>query len=431
MNILHIHSHDTGKLISPYGYNLPTPNLENLAEEMITFENYFTVSPTCTPSRSAAMTGVYPSKNGLIGLAHRGFELMRKDLHLANILKDNGYNTVLCGIQHEIGKYDNIDKEATKTLGYNQNITCNEECGEEVWDMENLRNTIDYINDYSSDKPFFISHGTFSTHRPYYKNTTMKKSIYYQPSPITSDEVLEDNSNYHYSVHVYDKIIGELVEAIKAKGIYEDTMIIISTDHGIANPEFKCNLNDEGTNIMLMIKVPGLETLNGSKCLSLLSNVDLAPTVYDILGITSKEELDGKSFKTVLEGTEEEVNDHIFFELNYHTSYEPAVSIRTKEQRLTIMKDTEYDNINWSNIDNSSVKEEYYKWFKNCKKKMEYFIDYRKQTELIEEVSLENYKQDLREKLISWDEGRYKIEIDQSKLKVNNKTDYNPSMNQG
>lgn len=432
MNILHIHSHDTGKLISPYGYNLPTPNLEKLAEEMITFDNYYTVSPTCTPSRSATLTGTYPSKNGLVGLGHRGFELQRKDLHLANVLKDNGYNTILCGIQHEIGKYDDIDREVTKTLGYQSNITCEEECGEEIWDLNNLQNTLEYINNYDSDKPFFISHGTFSTHRPYYKSQEKMKSTYYGPSTITTEEVLEDNANFQYSVSVYDKIIGELISAIKAKGIYDDTLIIISTDHGVANPEYKCNLNDEGTNIMLMMHVPGHKGLVGNKCFSLLSNIDIAPTIYDIVGIQASDELDGTSFKSVLTGEKTEINDSLFFELNYHTSHEPAISIRTKDHRLTIMLDESYDNINWSNIDNSPVKEEYYKLFANSKKNMEYFIDYRKQTNLFktDDEDKDVYNQ-LRNELLKWNEERFKIDIDESKLSVNNKTDYNPSVNKG
>src|SRR5512135_1167088 len=105
-NILYLHSHDTGRYIQPYGYNLPTPNLQKLSEEGVLFRKYFTAHPTSSASRASLLTGMYPHKNGMIGLAHRGFSLKDPAFHINFTLKKYGYHSVLSGVQHEIAAKD-------------------------------------------------------------------------------------------------------------------------------------------------------------------------------------------------------------------------------------------------------------------------------------------------------------------------------------
>ena len=79
MNILYLHTHDTGRFIQPYGHAIPTPNLMALAHEGALFRNCFDAAPTCSPSRAAMLTGMNAHASGMIGLAHRGFSLTRSD----------------------------------------------------------------------------------------------------------------------------------------------------------------------------------------------------------------------------------------------------------------------------------------------------------------------------------------------------------------
>ncbi len=427
MNLIHIHSHDTGKLISPYGYNLPTPNLEEFSAESICFDNYFTVSPTCSPSRGATMTGLYPSSNGLIGLTHRNFELIRKDMHVANILKSNGYETVLCGIQHENSHYNDISTVKSAELGYMRNLTNPDNCGEESWDLDNLKLTLEFLDNYDFDKPLFLSHGTFSTHRPYYNDNGISKSTYHVNSKFSNEDIDKDNQDFHYSLKVFDDIIGEILQKLKEKNVLDDSLIIVTTDHGIADPECKCNLNDEGCNIMLMMKIPGYARLNGTKNKFLLSNIDLMPTLYDIIGIDQKEKLDGKSFKSILDGDEQEINEYIFGEVNFHTSHEPMISVRTKHHRLTIKLDKDFDKVSWSNIDASPSKELYFSWFAKSNKKMEILTDYRHHN--IFDQNEDSVKEDLKRVLLAWDSSRYKQQYNLKDKLVNKNTDYFPSIN--
>ena len=72
-NIVYIHSHDTGRYVQPYGYAVPTPNIQKLAEQGVTFRQAFCAGPTCSASRAALTTGQCPHSAGMLGLAHRGF----------------------------------------------------------------------------------------------------------------------------------------------------------------------------------------------------------------------------------------------------------------------------------------------------------------------------------------------------------------------
>ena len=75
MNIIYIHTHDTGRFISPYGHKIQTPTLMELAKEGTLFRQAHCAAPTCSPSRASLLTGTLPHNNKMLGLAHRGFSL--------------------------------------------------------------------------------------------------------------------------------------------------------------------------------------------------------------------------------------------------------------------------------------------------------------------------------------------------------------------
>ena len=138
-HILYIHTHDSGRILSPYGYKVPTPEMESFAKEAAVFRNAYCASPTCSPSRAALLTGTYPHQNGMLGLAQRGFEL-DCSRHLVQYLNHHDYHTTLCGIQHEAGWYLDLEQGAKK-IGYQEELT-RENSGyrqEDLvdWDKEN------------------------------------------------------------------------------------------------------------------------------------------------------------------------------------------------------------------------------------------------------------------------------------------------------
>ena len=99
-NIVYLHSHDTGRHIQPYGHQVPTPNIQRLADQGLLFRQAFSAAPVCSGSRAALLTGEYSHTNGMLGLAHRGYRLADYDHHLVHTLRDAGYTSTLIGEQH-------------------------------------------------------------------------------------------------------------------------------------------------------------------------------------------------------------------------------------------------------------------------------------------------------------------------------------------
>ena len=157
-NILYLHSHDTGRYVQPYGYPVRTPRLQRFAEQGVTFRQAFCANPTCSASRSALMTGMWPHQNGMIGLAHRGSKLADSRWHLAHFLREQGYTTALAGVQHETA----WDRAAE--LGYEQLLDTMPVAGGEKGDEPTSLRAADFLGQ-RHNRPFFVSCGFITTHR--------------------------------------------------------------------------------------------------------------------------------------------------------------------------------------------------------------------------------------------------------------------------
>ena len=105
-NIVFLHSHNSGRFIEPNGHAVPTPNLMRLSREGALFRRAFSAAPSCSPSRAAFLTGQYPHCSGMLGLAHRGFALAQPERHLGRVLRSQGYETAVCGIEHTAAPLD-------------------------------------------------------------------------------------------------------------------------------------------------------------------------------------------------------------------------------------------------------------------------------------------------------------------------------------
>lgn len=391
MNIIYIHTHDTGRLIKPYGYNIPTPNLMKFAKDALLFRNAFCGGPTCSPSRTSFLTGRYPHANGMLGLSHRGFDITDKNWHMASFFKANGYETVLCGIQHENRFWIPLQRgdKAAKELGYEKHITsnmsdCNNDNDLVQWDLSNADNVVDYLRKVKNkNQNFFLSYGLFATHREYPElsedelNSEFNPNYVYIPKNTYNDEKSrQDMARFYKSVKIADICFGKVIDALKETGLYDNTIVIFTTDHGIANPFMKCNLVDDGIGISLIIRNPKESQSHGKVVDSMISQVDVFPTLCDMLDIDKPEHLQGNSFVDLFKNTKKEINEYIYAETNFHTSYEPARCIRTKRYKYIRYYDDSWDKYNLSNCDESSVKTHLinHGWINKSKAK-EYLFD--------------------------------------------------------
>ncbi|MHC1695685.1 MAG: sulfatase/phosphatase domain-containing protein [Eubacteriales bacterium] len=151
-----------------------------------------------------------------------------------------------------------------------------------------------------------------------------------------------------------DRCFGKVLDALKQSGREEDTLVIYTTDHGIAFPNMKCNLYDTGIGVSLIIKYPG-NPMRGRGTDALVSHIDLFPTICDFAGVKRPDWLQGHSLHALFEGKAEKVRDEVFSEVTYHAAYEPMRCIRTERYKLIRIYE-EHETRVPANIDDSLSK---------------------------------------------------------------------------
>jgi N-sulfoglucosamine sulfohydrolase len=319
-NILYLHSHDTGRFVQPYGYAVPTPRIQGLAEQGILFRQAFCAASTCSASRACLLTGQYAHTNGMLGLAHRGWSLHDYTHHIVHTLRTVGYHSTLIGEQHiskrpDVIGYDRVVKISTSRVADVAPVT-----------IDILRN--------APAEPFFLSVGFFETHREFFQPVAGDE--HYVRPPVNLPDTAEtraDMAAFTASARSLDRGVGAVLDALDDTGLARNTLVICTTDHGIAFPGAKATLSDRGIGVMLILRGPG-GFAGGKASDALVSHIDLFPTVCDVLGIDHPDWLQGRSLMPIVTGVEEEVRDAIFAEGTYHAAYEPQRAIRTPRWKL-------------------------------------------------------------------------------------------------
>ncbi len=319
-NIIYLHSHDTGRYVAPYGYNIPTPNIQRLAEEGVLFRQTFCAAPTCSASRAALLTGQFAHQAGMTGLVNRGWQLNDYGQHLLYTLAAAGYHTVLGGLQH-------LHRDRTQ-LGFAEIIA--PEKSTRVDDVAPI--VADYIK-AAPTAPFFLDVGFFETHRDFPKAAAAEARYLRPPAPLPDTPATrQDMADYGRMAADLDRGVGVILDALDAAGLTEKTLVIQTTDHGLAFPAMKCNLTDHGMGVLHIMRGPG--GFHGGRVVdALLSHIDIFPTLCDLLDIEPPAWLQGHSFLPIIREESAEVNTAIFGEVTYHAAYEPQRAVRTQRYK--------------------------------------------------------------------------------------------------
>ena len=318
-NILYLHSHDTGRYVQPYGHAIATPRLQKLAEEGVLFRQNFCVTPTCSPSRAALLTGCYPHENGMKGLAHLGYSLNDYGQHIIHTLRREGYVSALAGVQHIASA--SAEEEAWRVIGYDTCLEGNQYERQAASFLEGAPKT-----------PFFLDVGFHETHRefPAIQDASENPNYCLPPSPLPdTPETREDMARYKASARELDRKIGVVLDALERSGLAENTLVICTTDHGIAFPRMKCNLYDSGIGTMLIMRGPG-GFAAGRVIDCMTSHLDIFPTVCGLLQIEPPSWLRGKSLLPLVSQETPVLHDALFFEINDHAAYEAVRAVRTE-----------------------------------------------------------------------------------------------------
>jgi N-sulfoglucosamine sulfohydrolase len=316
-NVIYLHSHDTGRHLEPYGHAVQTPNIQRLAEEGVLFRTALATAATCSGSRAALVTGQYPHVNGMIGLAHRGFELRDVDEHLVHTLRRAGYHSELIGEQHVSATPD--------VLGYDvvHDITSNH--------VETVAPVAVEMLENAPPEPFFLSVGFFETHRNFFEPTGLHDELYGAPPPHLPDvhPIRRDMAHFQASARSLDAGVGEVLDALDRSGLSERTLVVFTTDHGLPFPGAKATLFDRGLGVALIMRGPG--GFEGGWVMDpMVSHLDIYPTLCDLAGLEHPPFLQGSSLLPLVRGEVDRLHDELFSEITFHAAYEPQRAVRTE-----------------------------------------------------------------------------------------------------
>lgn len=323
-NIIYLHSHDTGRYVQPYGVDVATPNLQKLAGEGVTFRHAFDAAPTCSPSRASLLTGHCPHNNGMLGLAHRGFALNDYREHLLHTLRPHGYRSTLIGIQH-------IAKDP-RVIGYDEIRAAPgygaDKQGVRIQDV--VADSTRFLKE-APKQPFFLDVGFYETHREFHRPGPQDDERYSMPPVPIPDEpaTRRDMAAFKATARALDQAYGDIFNTLESSGLANNTLVICTTDHGVAFPAMKCNLTVHGTGVYLIVRGPGGFT-GGKVSDAMVSHMDLYPTICELLDIEKPGWLQGRSLLPLIRGERQEIHEELFAEVNYHAAYEPKRAARTQ-----------------------------------------------------------------------------------------------------
>jgi N-sulfoglucosamine sulfohydrolase len=345
-NVLYLHSHDTGRYVQPYGYPVPTPNIQHLADQGVLFRQAFCCAPVCSGSRAALLTGQSTHATGMLGLAHRGYRLTYPERHILHVLRDAGYWSGMIGEQHvsadptDVG-YDHVEHlDTTK-----------------VSDVAPAARRL-IAERSGTNIPFFLSVGFFETHREYFEPSSLRDALYSRAPENIPDTAMtrRDMASFKASARSLDQGVGTVLEALNEHGLVDNTLVILTTDHGLAFPDAKATMYDRGIGVLMIMRGPG-GFLGGLVQDALVSQLDLYPTICAIAEIDAPEWLEGESLLPLIHGEVVELHQEVFAEVTFHAAYEPQRAVRTSRYKYMRRFDADHPGRVPANLDDGLTKD--------------------------------------------------------------------------
>jgi len=260
-------THDIGRHLHCYGVaSVASPNLDRLATEGVKFTQAFATAPQCSPSRASLATGLYPHTNGVMGLAHRGFDWELATPHAAAVFAGAGIAPLLFGGQHVTQHPESLGFERIHPAG----------AAEEV------------IASQPSDRRLYVEINFDETHRPYPRPGNPPAGLVipgYLPSGL---EAMEELTAVEQTIATMDAAAGRVLAALEKAGRAEQAIVVFTTDHGLAMPRAKCTLYDPGLEVALIVRWPDGGFGRGITRSDLVSNIDVLPTLLEASGVATE-----------------------------------------------------------------------------------------------------------------------------------------------
>lgn len=326
-NVVLIHCHDLGTWLPMYGMaSVPSPHLQRFADEAVVFTSAFSTAPLCTPARGSLFTGLLPHQNGLMGLTHSGFTYAPGVTTLPEHLDQQGYHSVLIGFQHEDFDPRVLGFDEVHGLGFLPRA------------LEVAHRTEWWLEQPERDQPFFMTIGMWEVHRPW----PLEDYTPADPAGVDVPPYLPDNAStrqdiaqFHGAIRQMDQAVGRILDALDASPYADDTMVIFTTDHGVAFPRAKSTLYDSGVHVALIVRPPRSWDVAAQRCDEMVSHLDIVPTLIELAGGVPPEGLEGYSLLDLLQGGDRGLPEdrELVLEKTYHDRYDPIRALRTKDAK--------------------------------------------------------------------------------------------------
>ena len=270
-----------------------TPNMAKLAAEGLKFTHTFVASPSCGPSRTALLTGLWPARNGA------------EPNHKAKGPEVASLPTVLRGLGYEVAAIGKVAHNTWASL-YDFDFTEGPTVG-----ISDSTGVAKFLANRDSTKPLCLFVGTRHPHTPWSEAPAYDSAaVKIPPMHVDNAVTREERAKYLTDISKSDTLLGE-VRALATEKILGDTLFVYTADHGGAWPFAKWSLYDAGIRIPLIIAWPTHlkpgTTSNAMVCLP-----DLLPTFIELAGGRVPNNIDGKSFAPILRGDATTHRDRIF-----------------------------------------------------------------------------------------------------------------------
>ena len=287
-----------------------TPAFDRLAREGVLFDHAFVSSPSCTPSRSALLTGqpFYRLGEG----ANLQSTLSIEHPNFMRLLEANGY---------AIGHWRKVwGPGVYEAGGYKEHP-----CGPES-------DLTGFLKRRPKGAPFCFFLGAYDPHRPYDNRfgeaAGIDRSKIRVPSFLPDNDVTRrDLADYYGEVERWDRDVAKAIEQLEAAGELENTIIVMTGDNGMPFPRAKGNLYDHGARVPLAIRGGAGMKKFGGRTRQFVSQVDLAPTFLVAAGVEVPTAMTGRSLLPLLKGAADESRGYVITGRERHAAAQEMPSL--------------------------------------------------------------------------------------------------------
>jgi len=313
-----------------YGHrHIRTPNIDGLAAGGIRFTNAYLTASQCSPTRCSIISGRYPHNTGAPELH---MPLAKGQPLFPLKLKQSGYYTAAVGKWH-MGSYP---KQAFSYRAGEKGPG-----GQDNW--------VSCLRERPKDKPFLMWFASCDAHRPWEADEHAQP---HKPTdavipPYMADllDTRKDLACYYDELQRLDRYVGLVVAELKQQDVLDNTLIMFMADNGRPFPRCKTWLYDSGIKTPFVVHWPKGITKPGSPCNSLVSAIDIAPTILELARLQAPSSMQGVSFVSLLKDPNRQIRQYAFAEHNWHDQAAHERMVRWKNYIYIRNAHPELDNL--------------------------------------------------------------------------------------